>query len=88
MCDGFFTNYSWVKQNVEDSALAAGTRRTDLYIGLDVWGRNFYGGGMFNLQQVLWSFMHRFFSSATTEVIAAIILNTYIYIQICTPLTV
>lgn len=28
-------------------------RLTDLYIGIDVWGRNFYGGGQFNTQEVL-----------------------------------
>lgn len=32
-------------------ALAA-ERRIDLFIGIDVWGRNFYGGGHFNTQQV------------------------------------
>ncbi|KAM3956952.1 cytosolic endo-beta-N-acetylglucosaminidase [Aphomia sociella] len=52
-CDGLFTNYSWTKADVASSAQAAGDRLTDLYIGIDVWGRNFYGGGQFNTQQAI-----------------------------------
>ena len=51
-CDGLFTNYSWEPKDVRDSAALAGLRITDLYVGIDVWGRNFYGGGQFNTQQV------------------------------------
>lgn len=51
-CDGLFTNYSWVPEDVTASAELAGERLTDLYIGIDVWGRNFHGGGQFNTQQV------------------------------------
>lgn len=50
--DGLFTNYSWSAADVSSSVLEAGDRLTDLYIGIDVWGRNFYGGGQFNTQQV------------------------------------
>ncbi|CAH1645788.1 unnamed protein product [Spodoptera littoralis] len=52
-CDGLFTNYSWTKEDVESSAALAGSRITDLYIGIDVWGRNFYGGGQFNTQEAV-----------------------------------
>lgn len=51
-CDGIFTNYSWNEGDVENSAIAAGDRINDLYIGIDVWGRNFFGGGQFNTQEV------------------------------------
>ncbi|XP_049868632.1 uncharacterized protein LOC126368616 [Pectinophora gossypiella] len=53
VCDGFFTNYSWSEADVAASVAAAGARRRDLYVGVDVWGRNFYGGGQFNTQQAL-----------------------------------
>ncbi|XP_059046620.1 uncharacterized protein LOC131842119 [Achroia grisella] len=52
-CDGLFTNYSWEESDVRSSVVAAGDRVTDLYIGIDVWGRNFYGGGQFNVQQAI-----------------------------------
>lgn len=39
-------------KNVEDTAKEAGDRITDVFIGIDVWGRNFYGGGQFNVQEV------------------------------------
>lgn len=51
-CDGFFTNYSWIEPDLDESMEAAGERRHDVFIGMDVWGRNFHGGGMFNLQEV------------------------------------
>lgn len=51
-CDGFFTNYSWTEEDVESSAKEAGDRLKDLFIGIDVWGRNFYGGGQFNVEEV------------------------------------
>lgn len=51
-CDGFFTNYSWIESDLDESVKAAGERRLDVFIGMDVWGRNFHGGGMFNLQEV------------------------------------
>ncbi|KAJ2945817.1 hypothetical protein O0L34_g4721 [Tuta absoluta] len=52
-CDGLFTNYSWVPSDVESSAVEAGSRLRDVYIGIDVWGRNFYRGGKFNTQQAV-----------------------------------
>ncbi|XP_004922019.1 uncharacterized protein LOC101738110 [Bombyx mori] len=52
-CDGIFTNYSWSEANVSSSAVEAGDRLTDLYIGIDVWGRNFYGGGQLNTQSAV-----------------------------------
>nr|XP_034830767.1 uncharacterized protein LOC117987812 [Maniola hyperantus] len=51
--DGFFTNYSWSEKDIETSVAHAGDRLADLYIGIDVWGRNFYGGGQFNTQQAI-----------------------------------
>lgn len=52
VCDGIFTNYSWSENELRASAMAAGERLTDVYVGIDVWGRNFYGGGQFNTQEV------------------------------------
>ncbi|KAJ0176944.1 hypothetical protein K1T71_006953 [Dendrolimus kikuchii] len=51
--DGFFTNYSWSESDIKSSVEAAGDRLTDLYIGIDVWGRNFYGGGQFNTAEAM-----------------------------------
>ncbi|XP_021197467.3 uncharacterized protein LOC110381450 isoform X1 [Helicoverpa armigera] len=52
-CDGFFTNYSWSVEDVKASAEQAGGRLTDLFVGVDVWGRNFFGGGQFNTQSAI-----------------------------------
>ncbi|GBP36324.1 Cytosolic endo-beta-N-acetylglucosaminidase [Eumeta japonica] len=52
-CDGIFTNYSWKEADVRASAEEAGARLRDVYIGIDVWGRNFYGGGKFNTKQAI-----------------------------------
>ncbi|KAL4720943.1 hypothetical protein ACJJTC_002835 [Scirpophaga incertulas] len=59
VCDGLFTNYSWSEEHVRSSSVLAGGRLTDLYIGLDVWGRNFFGGGQFNLHEAV-KIAHRY----------------------------
>ncbi|KAG6544599.1 hypothetical protein Mapa_014021 [Marchantia paleacea] len=44
--DSFFTNYSWQKEYAKESGDLAGEhRRFDVYMGVDVFGRNTYGGG-------------------------------------------
>ncbi|GBG70253.1 hypothetical protein CBR_g6382 [Chara braunii] len=43
--DGLFTNYCWKERSPAACALAAGTRASDVYMGVDVFGRNTYGGG-------------------------------------------
>ncbi|CAH2038170.1 unnamed protein product, partial [Iphiclides podalirius] len=52
-CDGIFTNYSWSEADVRASAAEAGERLVDVFVGIDVWGRNFYGGGQFNTQEAV-----------------------------------
>ncbi|KAK5641493.1 hypothetical protein RI129_010040 [Pyrocoelia pectoralis] len=47
-CDGIFLNYSWKEENLLNTVQAAEHRRHDVYVGVDVFGRNFYGGGNFN----------------------------------------
>lgn len=47
LCDGIFTNYTWKTDDPEICALNAGARRYDVYMGVDVFGRNTYGGGGF-----------------------------------------
>ncbi|MCO5613185.1 hypothetical protein L7F22_067461 [Adiantum nelumboides] len=48
LCDGIFTNYTWKEGHPKTSAAIAGeTRRYDVYMGIDVFGRNTYGGGGF-----------------------------------------
>ncbi|CAG8525835.1 488_t:CDS:2 [Paraglomus occultum] len=52
--DGMFTNYWWDEQITANSAAAAGKhRRRDVYTGIDVWGRNTYGGGGFDTYKAL-----------------------------------
>ncbi|XP_063533673.1 uncharacterized protein LOC134743973 [Cydia strobilella] len=52
-CDGIFTNYSWSERHVSDARRAAGERHRDVFVGIDVWGRNFIGGGQFNTQEAV-----------------------------------
>lgn len=43
-----FTNYQWDRNAPVRSAVKAATRRTDVFMGVDVHGRNTFGGGGFN----------------------------------------
>ncbi|KAG0024932.1 hypothetical protein BGZ82_010304 [Podila clonocystis] len=43
--DGIFTNYTWMEKAVSESVKLAGVRNRDVYTGIDVWGRNTFGGG-------------------------------------------
>ncbi|GAB4831979.1 hypothetical protein Ancab_005997 [Ancistrocladus abbreviatus] len=47
-CDGIFVNYFWMTDYPMRSAEVAGERRFDVYMGIDVFGRNTYGGGKWN----------------------------------------
>ncbi|XP_042212805.1 cytosolic endo-beta-N-acetylglucosaminidase 2-like [Homarus americanus] len=47
-CNGIFLNYTWTDDHLKRSQEAAGERSSQVYVGLDVFGRNFYGGGKFN----------------------------------------
>ena len=51
--DGFFTNYSWSEQQPSSSSLNAGSRKADVFTGIDVWGRGSFGGGGFNCHKAL-----------------------------------
>ncbi|KAM0830144.1 hypothetical protein ACQ4PT_066391 [Festuca glaucescens] len=48
LCDGLFVNYTWKEKYPQDSAAAAGDRKYDVYMGIDVFGRKTYGGGQWN----------------------------------------
>ncbi|XP_035204739.1 cytosolic endo-beta-N-acetylglucosaminidase-like [Stegodyphus dumicola] len=47
-CDGIFLNYNWKGEDLKLSAYEAGLRKTDIYVGLDVFGRGCHGGGGFS----------------------------------------
>ncbi|RDX88412.1 Cytosolic endo-beta-N-acetylglucosaminidase 1 [Mucuna pruriens] len=53
ICDGIFTNYSWQEDYPKRSAAVAGDRKFDVYMGIDVFGRNTYGGGQWNTNVAL-----------------------------------
>lgn len=52
-CDGIFLNYFWKPENLDTSIIVAGERALDVYVGIDVFGRNCYGGGGFNSVEAL-----------------------------------
>jgi len=43
-CDGIFLNYNWKEEDLIKSVANAGSRVVDVYIGVDVFGRNCIGG--------------------------------------------
>lgn len=43
-CDGIFLNYNWKEEDLVKSAVNAGSRVVDVYVGVDVFGRNCVGG--------------------------------------------
>ena len=48
MCDGIFLNYNWNEQVLASSRALASDRSSDVYVGIDVFGRGCFGGGGFN----------------------------------------
>lgn len=52
ICDGIFINYTWNETNMANTATAAEHRALDVYVGIDIFGRNTYGGGKFNSYKV------------------------------------
>ncbi|KAG5495200.1 hypothetical protein JKF63_02255 [Porcisia hertigi] len=46
--DGIFTNYFWNPMHLSLTKTVAGIRSADAYVGVDVYGRNMYGGGGYN----------------------------------------
>ncbi|KAK9701298.1 hypothetical protein K7432_011784 [Basidiobolus ranarum] len=54
VCDGIFLNYTWGRQYPKVSCIKAGeNRKFDVFAGIDVHGRNTYGGGMFDTYKAL-----------------------------------
>lgn len=53
LCDGIFVNYNWQENYPKLSADVAGDRKFDVYMGIDVFGRNTYGGGQWNTNVAL-----------------------------------
>lgn len=51
-CDGIFLNYTWKEENLENTVQAAQHRILDVYVGVDIFGRNTFGGGQFNTHVV------------------------------------
>ena len=54
-CDGVFLNYFWSCGNLANSisALDDDSRKKDIFVGVDVWGRGTYGGGQFQCDLVI-----------------------------------
>ncbi|KAF9928900.1 hypothetical protein FBU30_002042 [Linnemannia zychae] len=52
-CDGIFTNYTWKENAVGESVVLAGPRNRDVFTGIDIWGRNTFGGGGFTTYKAL-----------------------------------
>ena len=49
VCDGIFLNYTWNDWMLASSkTVAGGSRLTDVYVGIDVFGRGCFGGGGYN----------------------------------------
>ncbi|KAG8085246.1 hypothetical protein GUJ93_ZPchr0010g10058 [Zizania palustris] len=53
LCDGLFANYSWAENYPKYSAEVAGDRKYDVYMGIDVFGRNTFGGGQWDTNVAL-----------------------------------
>ncbi|XP_037259106.1 cytosolic endo-beta-N-acetylglucosaminidase isoform X1 [Falco biarmicus] len=52
-CDGLFTNYNWKEEHLERTCGLAGPRRTDVYVGIDVFARGDVVGGGFDTDKSL-----------------------------------
>ncbi|KAJ8963667.1 hypothetical protein NQ314_005458, partial [Rhamnusium bicolor] len=47
-CDGIFLNYTWTEKHLINTVEAAKHRNLDVFVGIDVFGRNMFGGGKFH----------------------------------------
>ncbi|XP_026378303.1 cytosolic endo-beta-N-acetylglucosaminidase 1-like [Papaver somniferum] len=45
LCDGIFVNYTWKEDYPKLSAEVVGERKYDVYMGIDIFRRNTFGGG-------------------------------------------
>ncbi|NXH23543.1 ENASE acetylglucosaminidase, partial [Bucco capensis] len=52
-CDGLFTNYNWKEEHLERTRRLAGSRHTDVYVGVDVFARGEVIGGGFDTDKSL-----------------------------------
>ena len=50
--DAIFLNYTWNENKLAASVQNAGARKYDVYVGVDVFGRNCFGGGGWNTYKV------------------------------------
>ncbi|CAA7392864.1 unnamed protein product [Spirodela intermedia] len=53
LCDGIFINYTWAEDYPKLSIAFAGDRKFDVYMGIDIFGRNTYGGGKWDTNVAL-----------------------------------
>ncbi|XP_013403373.1 cytosolic endo-beta-N-acetylglucosaminidase [Lingula anatina] len=55
VCDGIFLNYTWTEEKLRNSfaRAVAKQRPHDVYVGVDVFGRNCFGGGGFNTKEAV-----------------------------------
>ncbi|KAJ1506802.1 hypothetical protein HMI54_004790 [Coelomomyces lativittatus] len=49
VCSGIFTNYTWKETYPKDSVTMCPEKAHDIFTGIDVFGRNTFGGGQFNV---------------------------------------
>ncbi|XP_068770278.1 cytosolic endo-beta-N-acetylglucosaminidase [Struthio camelus] len=63
-CDGLFVNYNWKEEQLERSRGLAGQRLTDVYFGIDVFGRGDVLGGGFDSDKPLSLIRKHGFSAA------------------------
>jgi len=52
-CDAIFLNYTWAADQLDISAMNAGERLQDVFVGIDVFGRGMIGGGGYNTKEAL-----------------------------------
>lgn len=50
---GIFLNYHWTEKHLVRTRNASGTRKHDVFVGVDVWGRGSFGGGQMHCYRAL-----------------------------------
>eukprot|EP00055_Hartaetosiga_balthica_P011644 m.53686 g.53686 ORF g.53686 m.53686 type:complete len:826 (+) comp7678_c0_seq1:157-2634(+) len=53
VCDGIFLNYTWSPLGMGRSKVTAKKRVNDVFVGIDAFGRNTYGGGKLSCSKAL-----------------------------------
>ena len=84
VCDGIFLNYTWNDWMLASSkTLAGSSRATDVYVGIDVFGRGCFGGGGYNSAAVSLYVVYTVCMRACVCGLLCVCLYVCLFVRVC-----